>query len=117
MRSSPFGTNPHPLEFWSRAAHGAFGFGGLWLLGMLSAAHIPAGWRNGQRRWTGGLMLAAFASLVVSGYLLYYLGNDLLIGATALLHWSVGLAAPVAFLLHRFAESARKKLRDPISAG
>ena len=117
MRSSPFGTNPHPLEFWSRAAHGAFGFASLWLLGMLSTAHIPTGWRNQQRRWTGGLMLAVFACLMVSGYLLYYLGDDRLIATTALLHWSVGLAGPLAFLLHRFAETARKKLRDPISAG
>jgi hypothetical protein len=47
----------------------------------------------------------------------YYLGNDRLIAATALLHWSVGLAAPLAFLLHRFAETARKKRRHATLPG
>jgi hypothetical protein len=117
MRSSPFGPSPHPLEFWSRAAHGAFGFASLWLLGILSAAHIAAGWRNQQRRWTGTVMLAVIACLLVSGYLLYYLRDDRLIAATALLHWSGGLAAPLAFLLHRFAQTARKKRRHATSAG
>ena len=41
-----FGPAPHPLEFWSIAAHGAFGFATLWLLGLLWSVHIPAGWRT-----------------------------------------------------------------------
>jgi hypothetical protein len=89
----------------------------FWLLGILSAAHIAAGWRNRQRRWTGTVMLAVIACLLVSGYLLYYLRDDRLIAATALLHWSGGLAAPLAFLLHRFAQTARKKRRHATSAG
>jgi len=111
VRNGPFGPNPHPLEFWSRAAHGAFGFASLWLFGMLWGAHVTDGWRSLRRRWTGSLMFVLFGWLVVSGYLLYYLGNDGIIGATALLHWSVGLICPLPFLIHRSAGTSKKEAR------
>lgn len=104
----PFGPNPHPLEFWSIAAHGAFGFASLWLFGLLWSVHIPAGWRSVRRRWSGGVMFVLTAFLVVSGYLLYYLGSAEVISVVAALHWAVGLACPALFLLHRFSrDSAR----------
>lgn len=99
----PFGPSPHPLEFWSRASHGAFSFASLWLLGLLWTVHIPAGWRSLRRRWTGSLTLGVSAWLVVSGYLLYYLGSDELISTITLLHWTVGLVSLVIFVLHRWA--------------
>jgi len=105
-RSGPFGPNPHPLEFWSRATHGAFGFAFLWLIGVLWNVHIPAGWRSFKRRWSGSLMFGVAGWLVVSGYLLYYLGNDQVISAVSVLHWSVGLASAGIFLFHRLARDA-----------
>lgn len=103
----PFGPNPHPLEFWSIAAHGAFGFASLWLLGLLWSVHIPAGWRSLRRRWTGSIMFGVSGFLIVSGYLLYYLGSAEMIPVVALLHWGIGLACPALFLLHRFARDTR----------
>jgi hypothetical protein len=97
-----FGPLPHPLEFWSIAAHGAFGFASLWLIGLLWSVHIPAGWRSSRRRWSGGLMFGLAAFLIVSGYLLYYLGSADMIPIVAVLHWTIGLACPALFLLHRF---------------
>src|SRR5215510_4702143 len=35
VQNGPYGPSPHPLEFWSLAAHGAFAFASLWLLGLL----------------------------------------------------------------------------------
>ena len=105
-QNGPFGPSPHPLEFWSRASHGAFAFAFLWLIGVLWNVHIPAGWRSLRRRWSGSLTLAVAAWLVASGYLLYYLGSDELISSVSLLHWSVGLASLALFFFHRLA-------RDP----
>jgi hypothetical protein len=112
----PFGPSPHWLEFWSRAAHGLFGIGSIWLFGMLWGAHVTEGWRSLRRRWTGSVMFGLFAWLVASGYLLYYLGNDRLIAATSLLHWSVGLLCPLPFVLHLFA-TPRKKHAGAATAG
>jgi hypothetical protein len=103
VQEGEFGPLPHPLEFWSIAAHGAFGFASLWLLGLLWSVHIPAGWRSFRRRWSGGAMFGVTAFLVVSGYLLYYLGNAEVISVVAALHWAVGLGCPALFLLHRFS--------------
>jgi hypothetical protein len=100
-----FGPSPHPLEFWSLAAHGAFALATLWMLGLLWAIHIPAGWRSLRRRWSGSFMFGVAAVLVISGYLLYYLGNPDIIPVVAVLHWGVGLACPALFLLHRFARN------------
>ena len=108
-QETPFGPSPHPLEFWSRAAHGAFGFAALWLFGMLWGTHIVDGWRSLRRRWSGAAMFVIFAWLVVSGYLLYYLGGEQTLAVTTVLHWSIGLLCPLPFLLHRFAVSTAKR--------
>jgi hypothetical protein len=99
----PFGPIPHPMEFFSIAAHGAFGFASLWMLGLLWSVHIPAGWRTLRRRWSGSVMFGVSASLIVSGYLLYYLSAEM-IPIVAVLHWGIGLFCPALFLLHRFAK-------------
>jgi len=103
-----FGPLPHPLEFWSIAAHGAFGFASLWLLGLLWSVHIPAGWRSIRRRWSGSLMFGVAGVLIFSGFLLYYLGNAEVISVVATLHWAVGLACPALFLLHRFSRDSTR---------
>jgi hypothetical protein len=54
-------------------------------------------------------MFALFAWLVLSGYLLYYLGSEELLAATTIAHWTIGLAAPVPFVLHRFARPGAKR--------
>jgi hypothetical protein len=109
MRETAFGLSPHPLEFWSRAGHGAFAFACLFLFGMLWGAHVLEGWRSRRRRWSGSIMFAVFAWLVASGYMLYYLGNDWLISATSLAHWAVGLVCPLPFLLHRLARTGARR--------
>ncbi len=105
MHEGPFGPAPHPAEFWMLAAHGGFGFASLYVFGLLWGSHIPAGWRSARKRWSGGLMFGLLGWLILSGYLLYYLGSDELIFGVRVAHWAVGLAAPVPFLLHRFLRS------------
>src|SRR4051812_48103189 len=63
----PFAPSPHPLEFWSRASHGAFGFAALWVFGMLWGAHIVEGWRSRRRRWSGSVAFGLFVFSVISG--------------------------------------------------
>ena len=98
-----FGTTAHPLEVWSLAGHGAFAFAALWLFGLLWGVHVTAGWKTSRRRWSGGFMFGLMVWLILSGYLLYYVGSDELMSVIMLLHWTTGLAAPIPFLLHRFA--------------
>ena len=104
-----FGPVISPVEFWALASHGGFAFASLWVFGFLWGVHIVAGWRSHRRRWSGGAMFGLIIWLTISGLLLYYLGSDELIAPTMLLHWTTGLAAPLLFLLHRFAREPKKK--------
>lgn len=105
-----FALTRHPLESWWLRLHGAFGFASLWVLGLLWGVHIVAGWSSGQRRWSGSLALLVLACLIVSGYLLYYLGDDRLRTGTSVLHWGLGLGTPIAFLMHRLARNRASAL-------
>jgi hypothetical protein len=101
VRKTDFGPQPHPLEYWSRAAHGLFGFVSLWTFGMLWAAHIVGGWRSARRRMTGLATATILGALILSGYLLYYVGDDGVLSWVSLIHWAIGLSLPVIFLAHR----------------
>ena len=111
-----FGPLPHPLEFWSIAAHGGFGFASLWLFGFCGACTFRQVGAALARRWSGGVMFGVTAFLVVSGYLLFYLGMAEVISVVATLHWAVGLACPALFLLHRFSRTPPVEIagRHPI---
>jgi hypothetical protein len=102
-----FGDTNSPLEPWWLKLHGAAAFAALWAFGLLWGVHILNGWKLNRRRWSGGILFAAAAFLVASGYLLYYAGSEDLRGWISLAHWGLGLAAPVAFLWHRFLAKDR----------
>lgn len=105
------GVGPHPLEPWWLTLHGAFAFAALWVLGLLWGVHVVEGWALGKRRLSGVALLSAFGLLVVSGYLLYYLGNELAREVTGIVHWGVGLVSPAVFLGHRVTLRALRALR------
>jgi hypothetical protein len=101
------GELPHPLEAWLLRVHGLAAFGGVFVLGVLAAAHIPQGWRLSQRRrWAGqrrsGLQLcAAGALLVLSGYALFYFAPESVRPALGWAHTAIGLAMAALVASHR----------------
>lgn len=102
-----FAAGPHPLETWWLRFHGAFAFAAIWVFGFLWSVHVAPGWADGERRRSGGLMVGLFLWLILSGYLLYYLGHERLRSFTSLLHWSLGLLLPFAFIFHRLVAGRR----------
>jgi hypothetical protein len=100
-RHGEFGLTAHPLEQWWLRAHGAFGFVSLWLLGFLSVAHVGARWSWRRQRGSGAVLLGVYVWLVLTGYLLYYAGDDAFRAAVSLGHWTVGLVALLLLVLHR----------------
>ena len=109
-RAGEFGPETHPLEPWWLRLHGAFAFAAIWLAGLLWASHIVNGWGARRRRWSGSLMLSLVALLTLTGWLLYYGGDDALRRYSSFLHWIVGLGAPALFVWHRYVA---EKLRAP----
>ena len=45
--------------------------------------------------------MATFLILILTGYLLYYAGDDQPRAMISLLHWVIGLGAPLAYAVHR----------------
>lgn len=119
MRSGEFGMAPNPVEPWSLRAHAAFAFGGVWLLGFLSAAHIQKGWDSQRKRYSGVVLVSAFVVLILSGYLLYYVGEEQARAILSALHWIIGIVAPLAYLAHRWGRqqlpgrASFRRRRDP----
>ena len=101
------GQLPHPLETWSLRLHGLAAMAGLFVLGLLAAAHIPQGWRlSHRRRWaaqrrSGMLLCAGGAVLATSGYLLYYFAPETVRPALGWAHAIVGLATAALVASHR----------------
>ena len=95
-----FGDMPHPLERWSLQAHGAIAMLFLMALGSLIRGHIRAGWRAKRSRLSGATMVAASAALIVSGWCLYYVGNEEARALISQAHWLLGLAGPIIIGAH-----------------
>lgn len=100
MRQTEFGPAPTPMEPWALAIHAAFGFATVWLAGLLWGIHVTGGWRMRRHRISGATLLTVLGWLILSGYLLYYIGSDHLRSLVSLAHWIVGLTLPVPFFVH-----------------
>ncbi len=99
-----FGPEHSPYEPMSLKVHGGLAFLALWFGGMMWGTHMLKAWSQKRRRWTGTILLLIFALMIVSGYLLYYAGDEGLRANVSLIHWVVGLAIPVMYLLHRLVK-------------
>ena len=108
VKRGEFGPEQSPIEPWALKAHGAFAFLALWVGGLLWGVHVVRGWDQRRRRWSGGVALGGLLLLIVSGYLLYYVGAEKARAATSIAHWGLGLALPLAYLVHRLAEHAQR---------
>ena len=100
QREGEFGPEPHPLEPWSLRLHGAAAMGLLLILGTLLRGHVRVGWNRGVNRLSGGIVVAVLVVLVTTSWGLYYCGADDWRARISLLHWAVGLAAPLILLAH-----------------
>lgn len=81
-------------------AHGAFSFWALLLLGVVWRGHVRSRPRRAANRPTGLALCAAMALLVVSGYLLYYVGSLELREASGLVRTARGLGLPAILAWH-----------------
>jgi len=99
-RQGEFGSEPHPLERWTLALHGAGAFAALLLGGWLWKAHVAPWWDSPNRRASGIVLVALGAVLIVSGYLLYYASGDALRDFVGALHWTIGVLLAVPLLVH-----------------
>lgn len=95
-----FGPEINPLEPWMLRLHGAAMIGALLGIGSLLVVHVWRGWGYRSQRWIGVALISLAAFLTVTGYLLYYVGDDEWRGWISVAHWAGGIIALAAFLVH-----------------
>lgn len=106
-----FGLETNPLEPWMLRLHGLalipalLGFGGLFVV------HMPKGWKDRRQRIIGLGLTALVGLLILTGYLLYYLGSEALREWSSLIHWVIGLAVPIIFIWHYVSRTEAQRAR------
>jgi len=98
---------PHPAEKWCLIGHATVSFYAIWWFGLLWPNHIKSSWKLHIRRGTGGVLFGCTALLIATGCALYYIGNDRVRSWTSVLHWGVGFAGAVAFIIHLLTRTSR----------
>ena len=96
-----FGEVSHPGDAGWLRVHGAAVIAFLLALGALLPTHIVPAWRRRTNRRSGLVMLVVVAVLTLTGYGLYYAGDEQLRPWISTIHWSVGLCAALALAVHR----------------
>jgi surface polysaccharide O-acyltransferase-like enzyme len=95
-----FGVQIHPAEPWMLRLHGVGAMVILVLLGTLLPEHVRFAWHARRNRVAGLALIVFFVFLVLTGYALYYLGDEYLRSRTSWLHLAAGIALPAMIILH-----------------
>lgn len=114
MRSGPFGATPHPAEPWLLKVHGAAAFLATWIFGLIWGVHVSKALPFKKRKASGLAVVVLTMVLIVTGYLLYYVGGDAVRQAISISHWAIGLAAPAILFLHWSRKWQRRLRRSKI---
>jgi hypothetical protein len=94
----------HPAQSISLIMHGFAAAGFLIIFGSL-LFHIPQGWRQTVQRPTGISLLTICLILILTGWGLYYLGQQR--EMISLIHWCIGVLLPVLLFCHVWRLSKR----------
>jgi hypothetical protein len=98
------------LKPWLLKVHGFSAMTFVFLLGTLVPGHMRRGWHMRKNHQNGAFFLAAVSVLTLSGYLLYYLGDEHWRNATSSFHLWLGLVVPALLVWHIW--SGRKATRS-----
>lgn len=104
-----FGPETNPWEPWMLRIHGAAVITALMSVGTLLLVHVWRGWSYRSQRVLGVSLASVTTLLILSGYLLYYVGDDVARAWTSMIHWVIGLVGLPLFILHY---RAGKRLRE-----
>jgi len=69
-------------------------------VGSVWWTHVSKNWRIRKRRVSGGVLVGVAALMGISGYALYFLGSEVWLGFTRLLHAVAGAVCAVLYVTH-----------------
>ena len=95
---------------WLLRIHGFAALAFAIQFGAILQGHVRRAWGPGHNRGNGILILALLSLLIVSGYSLYYLGDEAWRNALAQGHVWLGVASPLLMIWH--IRSGRRSLQE-----
>jgi uncharacterized membrane protein SirB2 len=98
----PTDSLPSPSEPWWLRVHGAAMLLFLIVLGSLFPTHVLPGWRHRTNHRSGIFVLTVVIILTLTGYGLYYLGDETIRPWISAVHWGIGLVAAGGLAVHAF---------------
>lgn len=110
---SELGPVPHPGEPWLLRIHGASAILFAIAFGSLLPGHVFAAWRARKNRASGSSLMAWTLLLTVSGYALYYAGDETTRGLASQVHRIVGICLPALLVWHLVGARRMRRLRKP----
>ena len=88
------------LKPWLLKMHGFSAMGFVLLLGTLLPGHVRRAWHAHKNRGNGAFFLAAVSLLTLSGYALYYLGDEDWRDGVGKFHLWLGITGPLLLICH-----------------
>ena len=85
---------------WLMKVHGFAALGFVLLLGTLLPVHVRHSWHARRNRANGAFFLSSVSILTLTGYALYYLGNEKLRALCSNVHFWLGAFIPLLLILH-----------------
>jgi hypothetical protein len=95
-----FGPEHHPAKHAALIAHGIAAYLFLILAGALIPVHVKLGWSQGRNKLSGVTLASILGLLSLTALGLYYIGNEGARGLASIAHWTIGIAALPALLIH-----------------
>ncbi len=99
----------HPLGPWLLRIHGAAAMAALVVLGVLIPTHIRTGWSQKRNQSVALVLITLCVLMVISGYGLYYCGDDVFRSWISGFHNTAGCLMPVILLWHIINERKSRK--------
>jgi len=98
--SGEFGLTYHSSQVLFRQIHGAAAFTMMIIYGYLLASHVSYGWKQKRQRKLGVTLVLVQLSIIITGYMVYYVGNDFILHTAATTHLLLGLSFPLLLISH-----------------
>ena len=108
-----YGPQTHPLEPWMLRLHGAAAMAGLVIYGSLLPVHVRRAWSIRRNIALGIALVTIMLLLTVTGYLLYYAGDENTRPVISAAHWILGLVVPALLVWHVVSGRTRNRVGEP----
>lgn len=106
-----FGERGHALEPWWMVVHGVSAAAFLVGFGTVLPGHVRRAWSAHRNRISGSSFFGVLAILALTGYALYYTGDESARAVVSVLHWVLGLGAPLLMGWHVWRGRAWRRIK------